>query len=78
MDLGAYLTLHRLTLEGFGRRVGVSGVSVHRWVTLKSRPGWKALGAIERVTEGAVTALDFVPREPEPQVMPAVPSEVVP
>lgn len=70
MDLGTYLSERRLTLDAFGRSVGYSAVSVHRWVTRKSRPGWPAVAVIERETGGAVTAADFVPR-----CEPSVPAE---
>lgn len=61
MHLADFLRDHRLTLAGFGALVGVSGVTVHRWVQRKARPSWDNLAAIERVTNGSVGHRDFLP-----------------
>jgi antitoxin CcdA len=59
MKLEAYLADRGLTQAAFAARIGVSGPTVHRWIAGKARPDWRALGAIERETQGAVTYRDF-------------------
>ena len=63
MQLKTYLDDAKLTLDEFGKRVGVSGVTVHRWATGKNRPAWEVLPKIAQATSGAVTAADFLPSE---------------
>lgn len=60
-SLESYLQQSGLTQEAFGKTVGVSGVTVHRWVAGKSRPSWSMFAKIEAVTGGAVTVHDFLP-----------------
>jgi len=59
MKLDAFLAAQAMTQAAFAARIGVSGPTVHRWIAGKARPDWKALGAIERETKGAVTYRDF-------------------
>ena len=63
MDLSAYLQDRKLNQAAFASLVGVSEAAVCRWVSGKSRPSWEKLSQIERVTDGKVTARDFVPAE---------------
>jgi transcriptional regulator with XRE-family HTH domain len=64
MTLRDYLSANKLTLDAFGALVGVSGVSVHRWVVGKARPSWPLLDRIAEVTNHAVTAADFMATPP--------------
>lgn len=59
MRLSAYLEAERLTLQVFGRRVGVAHSTVHKWATGKLLPVWDKVVAIEAATDGAVTAENF-------------------
>lgn len=59
--LETYLEEAGLTLDDFGRRIGVSAVTIHRWAKGKSRPSWTNVSLIEQATDGVVTAQDFVP-----------------
>jgi len=45
------------------KAVGVSVVTVIRWRRGDALPAWDRIPAIERATNGAVTAADFVPRQ---------------
>lgn len=60
-SLETYLRNTSQTLDQFGRSIGVSGVTIHRWVTGKARPSWDNVAAIQVATGGEVTANDFVP-----------------
>lgn len=66
MHLSDYLSTEKISQEAFAALIGVSDVTVHRWVTGKSRPAWTHVGPIERETGGKVTAQDFVPVASEP------------
>jgi hypothetical protein len=44
---------------------GVHYVTAWKWVFGHKTPSWKHIPAIERATNGAVTAADFVPRQGE-------------
>lgn len=59
--LAAYILANGLTQEQFGSRLGVSGATVHRWMKGKVRPSWNNVREIQRVTDGAICAADFVP-----------------
>jgi transcriptional regulator with XRE-family HTH domain len=59
--LGAFLEGRRQTQEAFGAVVGVSGVTVHRWVKGKARPTFATARLIERSTGGTVPAVTFFP-----------------
>lgn len=60
MELRAYRKLHGISLNEMGQRIGVTGVTVHRWEVGKVRPGLNAIEAIQRATDGAVSAADFL------------------
>lgn len=66
MDLRSYRKAHRITLDEMGRRLGVTGVTVHRWETGKARPTLDAVEKIERATDGHVAAADFLRRNDLP------------
>ena len=59
MDLAAYLDDEQITAAEFSRRLGVSHVAVHHWVTGARRPNARHTLAIEELTEGRVTARDL-------------------
>jgi len=61
VKLEAYLDKYRLKQQTFGDFLGVSGVTVHRWVEGKALPSRRLAVAIERVTQGAIPALFFFP-----------------
>lgn len=42
---------------------GVHYVTAWKWCFGHKTPSWKQIPAIERATNGAVTAADFVPRD---------------
>jgi DNA-binding transcriptional regulator YdaS (Cro superfamily) len=64
MSLTEYLAAQgRGSASDLARRLGVSPVSVHRWKIGIHAPGWQRVAQIERATNGAVTAADFVPRQ---------------
>jgi DNA-binding transcriptional regulator YdaS (Cro superfamily) len=65
MDLSTYLSEKGLTLKGFAIQlaeagVQVSDVSVHRWVKNKARPSLRNAKAVERATDGKVTAVSLI------------------
>jgi DNA-binding transcriptional regulator YdaS (Cro superfamily) len=67
MTLADYLTAQNMTVTAFAQAMGREISTVHGWVSGARRPRWADVPAIERATNGAVTASDFVPREPAPQ-----------
>jgi transcriptional regulator with XRE-family HTH domain len=60
MQLSDYLTQRGLKQAEFASMIGVSEAAVSRWATGKGRPSWAAVAAIERSTDGAVAAKDFM------------------
>lgn len=62
MTLDKYLRLRRMTRAEFGTLVGAHPITVHRWCSGVMRPAWHRVAQIEQLTQGAVTAADFVPR----------------
>lgn len=59
--LAKYIEAESLTLEGFAERVGVSDVTVHRWVKGKARPSYDKACEIARATDGKVGVAAFYP-----------------
>ena len=59
MNLPTYLENEQVTAAEFSRRLGVSPVAVHYWVTGARRPNAQHTLAIEELTEGRVTARDL-------------------
>lgn len=59
--LADYIKREELTLEGFGELVGVSDVTVHRWVKGKARPSYEKACEIARATDGSVGVDAFYP-----------------
>ncbi|ONG53276.1 hypothetical protein BKE38_12505 [Pseudoroseomonas deserti] len=62
MTLSEFQKARGLTLVALATLLGHPVSTVHSWLSLKRRPTWTAVADIERKTEGAVTAADFVPR----------------
>ncbi len=66
MKLAAYLDQKRMTAADFALLIGVHKSTVSRWVDpdsstgVEHRPGWDLLKKIKQVTDGAVTADDFM------------------
>lgn len=65
MKLGTYLKLKSMTTDEFGRRIGVSGATIRRWRMGTQFPRPDVIVRIQRETDGAVTANDFVPQDDE-------------
>jgi DNA-binding transcriptional regulator YdaS (Cro superfamily) len=66
MTLSDYLDeAGRGAMTRLAKDVGVSVVTVLRWRRGAAAPSWDRIPAIERATNGAVTAQDFVPRTSE-------------
>ncbi|HEY5306621.1 MAG TPA: helix-turn-helix transcriptional regulator [Pseudolabrys sp.] len=59
--LAALIEAEELTLEAFGAKVGVSDVTVHRWVKGKARPSYEKACEIARATGGKVSVAAFYP-----------------
>lgn len=64
MDLKTYLTNHRLTEAAFAEKLGVSQVTVNRYVLDKRFPSPEMIQRIAAVTGGKVKASDWYPRRP--------------
>ncbi len=66
MKLADYLEQNRMTAADFATLIGVHKSSVSRWVDpdsstgIEHRPGWDVLKKIKQVTDGQVTADDFM------------------
>jgi len=62
MQLADYLRQAGITLEQFGRKVGVSHSTVQRWAVGKASPRDRStMEAVVHASGGAVTAMDFFP-----------------
>lgn len=59
MKLIDFLQSKKLTDAAFAEKVGLSQSQVSRIKRGKSMPSWDAAAAIERATDGSVTASDF-------------------
>lgn len=65
MKLETYLRKKNLKDAQFGELIGVSQSQVSRLKSGVSYPSWKTVEAIERATNGKVTARDFVKPQAE-------------
>lgn len=66
MKLRAYLDTNGLNHTQFAALIGVSKTTVGRWLSSNGRverPRWHQLAKIKLVTDGAVTADDFMPED---------------
>lgn len=64
--LSDYIKAQSLTREGFAASVGVSDVTVHRWVKGKARPSYDKACEIERATGGEIGVAAFYPPADSP------------
>lgn len=60
MKLSAYRAKESLTLAAMAERVGVGESAMSRYETGSRRPEWSVLARIMEITNGEVTANDFV------------------
>lgn len=60
MKLSEYLKQEALTASAFADRVGVTHVAIVRYLNGARRPDWPTLHRIVKVTNGQVTANDFM------------------
>lgn len=60
MKLSDYLRHHQIPRSAFAEKIGVDVASVGRYVTGERRPTWPVLRLIKTVTDGQVTADDFM------------------
>jgi len=58
--LAQYLKSERISQREFGRRVGVSGVTINHYIKGHTRPKRRTMSRIEAETEGFVTYRDFM------------------
>lgn len=65
MDLQSYIKQRGDTYQTFGESVGVSRRAVQKWVTRERFPRPQQLARIVEVTNGEVTATDFLPSRVE-------------
>ena len=63
MQIGDWIKSRGLTDVDFAELVGVDKSTVGRWVAGTVRPDWDRLPKIIEVTEGLVTANDFIPKQ---------------
>lgn len=63
MKLAAYMKITRTTDAKLAEEVERDRSTVTRWRQGKTRPDWLAIEKLEAVTNGAVTAQDFVTLE---------------
>jgi transcriptional regulator with XRE-family HTH domain len=59
MTLAEFMELEKLTDAGLAEKVGRDRSNVTRWRRGDTKPDFEALVAIEKITGGKVTALDF-------------------
>ncbi len=72
MKLCDYLKSQKITAADFSKKIGVSSVSIHRWLVKKSIPRPDQMARIFEATDGAVRPEDFYPDIPNQS--PATPS----
>lgn len=61
MQLSEYLSQHNLTQKAFAALIDRDISTVSRLARGETRPDWSTVAAIEKATNGAVTANDFTP-----------------
>lgn len=59
MDLADFMKAKKLTDASLAEMVGRDRTNVTRWRTKRTRPDFDALIALEKITDGRVTAKDF-------------------
>lgn len=66
MKLKTWLKENNIQNKHFAEMVGVTPVAVCRWVTGKKRPSLTCFAKITELTNGLVTAEDFLEETPAP------------
>ncbi len=66
MQLTDWMRLSQHNDETLAKKLGVHETSVWRWRTGRRMPSKRLLQAVERLTNGAVTANDFINQKPGP------------
>lgn len=59
MQLSDWLTHNNISVAVFAERIGVTAQAVRLWTRGERMPGVEQISAIQRVTEGQVTANDL-------------------
>jgi transcriptional regulator with XRE-family HTH domain len=59
MKLRTYLDKHKLSYAAFGEKIGVSYITVYRYVSGRSLPGKRVMAKIMESTGGSVKPNDF-------------------
>lgn len=70
MTLAEWMTQHAKTPEALAEELGVHWATIYKWRARTAFPRVAQLAALERITDGKVTARDFMP-EPVPISPPA-------
>ncbi len=60
MKLKEWLKKEKITSNEFAIKIGVTNISVCRWIRNKRYPNFMNLYAIQKMTNGEVTASDFI------------------
>ena len=60
MDLNTYLEEKQISRPVFAEEIGVTVQALGRYLNGQRRPEWEVLKAIKKVTNGEVTADDFL------------------
>lgn len=63
MTLAQWMTENAMTPERLAAELGVHWATIYKWRARTAFPRVAQLAALERVTEGKVTARDFMPVE---------------
>lgn len=62
VTLETWMRVHGVSIEAMADLIGVSRMTVYRWIRGSNRPTWDALQRISKVTGGQVTADSFLSR----------------
>lgn len=63
MTLADWMARNGITAEALAPQVGVHWATIYKWKAHRAFPRVAQLAAIERITDGAVTARDFMPQQ---------------
>ena len=61
MTLSEWMDAQKITAEALAPQLGVHWATVYKWKGRRAFPRVAQLAEIERITEGKVTARDFMP-----------------
>lgn len=59
MRLADWIAEVEISRAGLARRLGVSWITLWRWLTGRAHPSARSVARIERITDGRVTARDL-------------------